>query len=316
MKKIYKRLVTLIKFLERLADPNYFGKELDKINKEISSDQVKNFFNILKIRSSYPDDYQKRLLIYDVGMHTGQDTEFYLKKGFKVIAIEANPLLCEEAAEKFKFDIETGMLKIINKGISNRIGVATFYVNTAINEWSSFSREIAGRDGHQLKEIQIECISLAEIVETYGQPYYVKIDIEGYDEIAVKSLIENEIIPPYISVENGSNILLDLEKNYDLFKYVQQNNIKDIKPPFPPMEGKFTNHVFKYGSSGPFGEETSGRWKGFEEIFYEISRVWNVHSGEKNPFWDDRKMGWFDLHARSKDFDIKIDSLLNNKEIQ
>ena len=32
-------------------------------------------------------------LIFDVGLHTGQDTAFYLKKGFRVIAIEANPLL-------------------------------------------------------------------------------------------------------------------------------------------------------------------------------------------------------------------------------
>ena len=30
-------------------------------------------------------------LIYDVGMHKGEDTEFYLRKGFRVIAIEADP---------------------------------------------------------------------------------------------------------------------------------------------------------------------------------------------------------------------------------
>lgn len=27
-------------------------------------------------------------IIYDVGLHVGQDTDFYLKKGFKVIAFE------------------------------------------------------------------------------------------------------------------------------------------------------------------------------------------------------------------------------------
>ena len=30
-------------------------------------------------------------LIIDVGMHTGKDTLFYLQKGFRVVAIEANP---------------------------------------------------------------------------------------------------------------------------------------------------------------------------------------------------------------------------------
>lgn len=36
-------------------------------------------------------------LIIDVGMHTGRDTEFYLKKGFNVVAIEANPELVKKA---------------------------------------------------------------------------------------------------------------------------------------------------------------------------------------------------------------------------
>lgn len=34
-------------------------------------------------------------LIYDIGAHLGEDTDFYLKKGFKVVAIEANPFLAE-----------------------------------------------------------------------------------------------------------------------------------------------------------------------------------------------------------------------------
>jgi hypothetical protein len=34
-------------------------------------------------------------LIYDVGMCDGADTAFYLAKGFRVIAIEANPTLVE-----------------------------------------------------------------------------------------------------------------------------------------------------------------------------------------------------------------------------
>ena len=32
-------------------------------------------------------------LIYDVGLHRGEDTDFYLKMGFGVVAVEANPEL-------------------------------------------------------------------------------------------------------------------------------------------------------------------------------------------------------------------------------
>ena len=34
-------------------------------------------------------------LIYDVGMHKGEDTEFYLSKGFKVVGFEADPDLTQ-----------------------------------------------------------------------------------------------------------------------------------------------------------------------------------------------------------------------------
>lgn len=30
-------------------------------------------------------------LIFDIGMYKGEDTDFYLKRGFRVIAFEANP---------------------------------------------------------------------------------------------------------------------------------------------------------------------------------------------------------------------------------
>nr|MBS9781973.1 hypothetical protein [Gammaproteobacteria bacterium] len=40
-------------------------------------------------------------LIYDVGMCQGEDTAFYLKKGFTVIAFEANPELITQAKIKF-----------------------------------------------------------------------------------------------------------------------------------------------------------------------------------------------------------------------
>jgi FkbM family methyltransferase len=41
-------------------------------------------------------------LIYDVGMHNGDDTAYYLRRGFRVIAIEPNPALVATAAERFR----------------------------------------------------------------------------------------------------------------------------------------------------------------------------------------------------------------------
>ena len=43
-------------------------------------------------------------LIYDIGAHRGEDAEFYLRKGFRVVAIEADPdlvLACRRRLQPF-----------------------------------------------------------------------------------------------------------------------------------------------------------------------------------------------------------------------
>lgn len=48
-------------------------------------------------------------LIFDLGMHHGHDSEYYLKKGFRVVAVEANPLLARKASEWLADWIRAGM---------------------------------------------------------------------------------------------------------------------------------------------------------------------------------------------------------------
>lgn len=44
-------------------------------------------------------------IIYDVGANNGDDIEYYLKKSDLVIALEANPKLCEIIQDRFKSEI-------------------------------------------------------------------------------------------------------------------------------------------------------------------------------------------------------------------
>ena len=55
-------------------------------------------------------------LIFDVGAHKGEDTTFYLKKGFKVIAVEANPALAQGLRDRFQWAIEPGQLTVVEAG--------------------------------------------------------------------------------------------------------------------------------------------------------------------------------------------------------
>ena len=49
-------------------------------------------------------------LIFDIGCNNGDDTDFYLRKGFKVVALDADKSLCDEVSKRFVAEIKSGQL--------------------------------------------------------------------------------------------------------------------------------------------------------------------------------------------------------------
>ena len=100
-------------------------------------------------------------LIYDVGLHDGNDTAYYLGLGFHVVAIEANPALAHAAARRFARQTASGRLQIVNVGIAATSGVARFWVCDDHSDWSSFDRAFASRNGSAHHAIEIPTTSFA-----------------------------------------------------------------------------------------------------------------------------------------------------------
>src|SRR3569832_1176848 len=76
-------------------------------------------------------------LIFDCGMHRAGDTEFYLKKGYRVVAVEANARLCTEAAQRLASWVDAGQLFIVPFAITEAFGTRVFYINHTQDDWSS-----------------------------------------------------------------------------------------------------------------------------------------------------------------------------------
>jgi FkbM family methyltransferase len=142
-----------------------------------------------------------RHLIFDVGLNVGQDTAFYLSRGHRVVAIEADPTLAEAARRRFCLDIEAGNLDIVNAGIADHEGVAEFWICDGKSEFNSFHENIAARDGYPHHRIEVPTVRFASILERFGTPYFLKIDIEGHDELCLADLAPSSL-PRFISVES------------------------------------------------------------------------------------------------------------------
>ena len=47
-------------------------------------------------------------LVYDVGMHRGDDTAYYLHKGYRVVGVQANPAM----ADHLRAELVVGALEM------------------------------------------------------------------------------------------------------------------------------------------------------------------------------------------------------------
>src|SRR3954451_24408371 len=85
-------------------------------------------------------------LVFDVGAHKGEDSDFYLKLGYRVVGVEANPELVDQLAARFKQQIEQGSYVIVPCAISASDEPLTFYVNEKATIWGTTDPTWAARN--------------------------------------------------------------------------------------------------------------------------------------------------------------------------
>src|SRR5262245_13270068 len=228
--------------------------------------------------------------IFDLGMNNGDDTSFYLRRGFNVVALDANPALCETARKRFRVAIDEGRLTVLNAAIWKRNETATFYVNLDNDHWSSLDIGWAARDGSRYREITVPCVTLGSLIEEFGSPHYLKVDVEGIDQNVLEQLQSVSLLPLYVSVEDcrlGFQYMKTLAAcGYNGFKLLDQSTVGRMVDPA-------TGHHFPVGSSGPFGDEVPGAWRSYAEMvkFYSTT-VRDLEGNRLAP-----RAQWWDIHC-------------------
>jgi FkbM family methyltransferase len=252
-------------------------------------------------------------VVFDVGMNNGDDSAYYLSQGFRVVAIEANPVLVEKARGRFEREIANGQLSIEGIAISDEIGKIPFWINEERTEFSSVIEERARRNGMRCRLAEIEGLTFETLLERYGVPYYLKLDIEGAERFCLESL-RSFPLPSFISVEAESLEYQQLlwQLGYREFAIVDQMRHNSSFPDFDNetvyaraakracwyvdrFKNRFGQVAFPRGSSGPCGADTRARWQTFGEVAYN----WlHLHFGHYDRGTLNRS-SWYDFHARA-----------------
>jgi FkbM family methyltransferase len=271
-------------------------------------------------------------LIYDVGLHRGEDTDFYLKKGFDVIALEADPVLVAQCKIRFGEAIARGRLCIVEGAIAptSTGEKVTFYRNPRRSIWGTIEQAWAERNtklGYRSERIEIPRVDICEVYRSHGIPYYLKIDVEGVDRLVLDGLKQFEARPRYVSIESEkvdfaklkAEMALLRDLGYTKFKPVQQQSVPGTTIKTKSLDGREMKHVFEGDASGPFGEDIPQPWLSFDDALREyesifrryayfgdnsllikmpkpirglIKEVYRILTGYRGPV-----PGWYDTHA-------------------
>ena len=268
-------------------------------------------------------------LIFDLGMHRGEDTEYYFKKGFRVVAFEANPDLVAENRLKFPNELDDGRLIIVSGAIvpeENLGKPVRFYRNPSMTVWGTVDQEFADRNarvGAGFEEIEVQAVDFKSELHRYGVPYYMKVDLEGVDQLCLFALKDVDPRPDFISLESEKTSMEGLLEEiqildslgYQRFQAVQQFGMSWQKEQKDAREGCYTGHSFSEGSSGVFGRDLNGERLNMDEVIEKYKAIFQRYRR-----WGDESVlnrvgimrhllyafsrlirrplpGWYDTHA-------------------
>jgi FkbM family methyltransferase len=244
--------------------------------------------------------YAMRKFIIDFGANRGQNLEYFLKRADLVIAVEANPTLCEFIEKEFANYVANGQLIVENCAVSEKdskeglvfyIHKTRDYLSTSINQ----------ERNPNYKKILIKAKSPGTIIREHTKPadsfLYAKFDLEGFDSIALNKMVSQGYVSDFISIEAHTvdclvailNIRevkgLKLLEGTDIVKKYSSANILTLNETIE----KFS---FKLHSSGPFGDDIAGQWLD-KRIFLDYFLL--------------KRFGWKDIHATTLERQLTSD---------
>jgi len=266
-------------------------------------------------------------LIFDVGLHLGEDSAYYLSKGYRVVAFEANPGLIAHCRKRFESALADGRMTIVEGAIddSGRETVP-FFVHDSETVWGTTDERWAARNAPRgvSSRIEVRAVDFGQALRDHGIPYYLKVDIEGADRICLDALSTRPELPRFISIESEKldwpELVSELRRltalGYARFAVCQQHGIAGRTITTTTRDGKPLTFAFEEAASGPFGEDVSEPWTDWAGALARYRTIFREYQvfGDGSPFdrWKPARAvrralamslrrplpGWYDTHAR------------------
>lgn len=173
------------------------------------------------------------MLLFDIGANRGDATLAGLQKGYKVVACEPAPRIYSELVKNFIYNPNVIPLKLAVSNTNNQ--TLEFYeaeedgLSTLNKEWlTSSTMPYAGKP---YRTIKVNTITLDSLVDLYGRPDLIKIDVEGAEWSVFKGMTK-----PYSTLTfEWTDATLD--EHCAQLEYLESLGYEEVAPQF------ITNHL-------------------------------------------------------------------------
>jgi FkbM family methyltransferase len=163
------------------------------------------------LRVRHPKSYQARLLerefyhklisqagtslVIDVGANGGNKTFIFAEIADRVLCVEPSPAAVNILQERFA---QSENITVVGKGVGAQVGSCSFHIfgetdcyNTFSSKWAT-SLAASDRSNQLVKKaisvIDVPITTLDALIEQFGIPAYIKIDVEGFELEVLKGL--------------------------------------------------------------------------------------------------------------------------------
>src|SRR5580692_7264047 len=117
-----------------------------------------------RIHDNHPGaEMTDRNLIFDVGANDGVDTAYYLGLGHSVVAVEADPSLCDRIRGRFAQEIADRRVTVVNAAVTEEDRDKVVLYISKDNTGSSLIRLMAERSGSLVGLITVMGRSLCSL---------------------------------------------------------------------------------------------------------------------------------------------------------
>lgn len=181
------------------------------------------FFKKFKKRKSHEilKLINKGDLYFDIGAHLGEKSKPFIEKKIRTIMVEPLPVCVRTLKRLYS---KNSIVKIIPKGLGSKNTKKILSINKQMPTVSTFAKHWkSGRFSNLTwsEKTQIQITTLDALIKKFGDPQYIKIDVEGYELNVLKGLSKKSGI---ISFEITSEFFSDAIKCLKHLKKLSYNS--------------------------------------------------------------------------------------------